>query len=70
MKQDFMRFLLTSNKNQEFILCNQENFILRENAYRLRKTFPGYHILINPAVKNNIDFGRPSGGCLLLFQKN
>ena len=62
-----MRFLLsdTVTANSLPILCNQENFILRDNSYKLRKAFPGYHILINPAVKNQLNTGRPSNGMFI-----
>ena len=66
-KQDFMRFLLNSSvsSSQIPILCNQENFILRDNSYKLRKAFPGFHLLINPAVKKSLNTGRPSNGMFI-----
>ena len=72
LKQDFMRFLLTDSASDSSfpILCNQENFILRDNSYKIRKAFPGFHLLINPAVKTNINTGRPSNGMFIAFPNN
>ena len=47
------------------ILCNQENFILRANSYRINNALPGFYSLIKPAVKNNFDTGRPKNGMLI-----
>ena len=33
------------------ILCNPENFVLRENSYKIGKRLPGFHLVINPVVK-------------------
>ena len=69
IKQDFIRFLLSDTVTASSIpiFCNQENFILRENSYKLRKALPGYHLLINPAVKNHLNTGRPSNGMFIAF---
>ena len=69
IEQDFMRFLLsdTATANCIPILCNQENFILRDNSYKLRKAFHGYKILINPAIKKQLSTGRPSNGIFIAF---
>ena len=69
LKQDFMRFLLsdTATPNSLPILCNQENFILRDNSYKLRRAFPGYQLLINPAFKDQLNTGRPSNGMFIAF---
>ena len=47
------------------ILCNQENFILRANSYRINNALPGFYSLIKPAVKNNFDTGRPKNGMFI-----
>ena len=64
-----MRFLVSDSATPFYlpILCNQENFILRDNSYKLRKAFPGFHLLINPAVKKNLNTGRPSNGMFIAF---
>ena len=46
------------------ILCNQENFMLRENSYKLNKALP---VLVNPAVKNDMGLGRPKNGKFIAF---
>ena len=52
------------------ILCNQENFILRENAYKLKNSFPDHKLIINPAVKKNLTLGRPSNAMFITFPVN
>ena len=41
------------------ILCNQENFILKANLYKLFQEVPGFHFFVNPAIKEIQDKGRP-----------
>ena len=47
------------------ILCNQENFILKANTYKLYQAIPGFQFYINPAVKTLQDRGRPSNGMFI-----
>ena len=47
------------------ILCNQENFILKANSYRIVQALPGFHCFINPAVKDVQDRGRPMNGMFI-----
>ena len=49
------------------IMCNQENFILKNNTYRLFQAMPGFQFIINPAIKNVQDNGRPKGGMFICF---
>ena len=49
------------------ILCNQENFLLRDNSYKLVKALPGFHLVINQAIKSTLDSGRPRGGMFIAF---
>ena len=51
------------------IVCSQETFLLRENSYKLTTALPGFQVVINPAVKNSHDKGRPKNGvyCMLHF---
>ena len=62
-KEDICRFLLSPfvNGNKPAILCNQENFILKSNSYKIRNALPGYLTFVKPAVKNSHDKGRPKG---------
>ena len=41
--------------------------MLRDNSYKLVKALPGFHLVINPAVKNNLDTGRPKNGMFIAF---
>ena len=67
MHQDFIKTLSSDQVvgNRIPIVCNQENFILRGNFYKILQAMPGFHVFINPAVKNNLDRGRPKGGMFI-----
>ena len=49
------------------ILCNQENFILRENTYKIVQALPGFQVAINPLVKFELDSGRPRNGMFVAY---
>ena len=53
------------NGNKHVILCNQENFILKGNSYKIRKALPGSLTIVKPALKNSHDKGRPKGGMFI-----
>ena len=66
-KQDFCQ-LITSKAvvgDNLPILCNQENFVLRGNSYRINQTLPGYHCIIKPAIKETHDKGRARNGMFI-----
>ena len=65
MNQNFMK-TLTSDQvigDKIPILCNQENFILRGNFYKILQAMTGFHVIFNPAVKNSLDC--PKGGMFI-----
>ena len=47
------------------ILCNQDNFILKLNPYKLFQAIPGFQFFVNPAVKNIPDRGRTANGMFI-----
>ena len=65
-KQDVCRNLMKSAqmKNSLPVLCNQENFLLKGNAYMAEQALPGYHILFKPAEKEHLE-GRPKNGMFI-----
>ena len=67
MQQNFIQHLVSDKTvgNKTPILCNQENFILKSNFYKIKQTLPDFHIFFNPAVKNTLDRGRPKGGMFI-----
>ena len=67
LHQDFIKNLVSTQTvgDKIPILCNQENFILRGNSYKINQTLPNFHILFNPAVKASLDRGRPRGGLFI-----
>ena len=66
-KEDFCKFLLSPyvSGNKLPVLCNQENFVLKGNCYKIKRALPGYFTLIKPAVKTSHDKGRPKGGLFI-----
>ena len=67
MKQEFCRLLPSEQMVGKSlpILCNQENFVLRANHYKINNALPGYHTIIKPAVKQTLDYGRPRNGMFI-----
>ena len=47
------------------MLCNQENFLLAANVYKINQTFQNYHCFINPAIKTSHDKGRGKNGMFI-----
>ena len=47
------------------ILCNQENFVLHGNSYKINQTFPDFHCIIKPAIKDTHDKGRAKNGMFI-----
>ena len=47
------------------IICSQENFILKGNSYKIIQTLPKFHVLVNPAIKDTQNIGRPKGGLFI-----
>jgi hypothetical protein len=68
-KLQFAKFLVSPQVvgNKIPILCNQENFILKSNTYRLFQAIPGFQFIINPAIKTIQDQGRPKNGMFICF---
>ena len=67
MKQDFSQFISSSQVVGSAlpILCVQENFVLRNNAYKIKNSIPNFHFIIKPAVKVDTDNGRPKNGMFI-----
>ena len=67
MHQDFIKHLASDKivGDKIPIICNQENFILQGNFYKLRKACPDSYFIFNPAVKSSLDKGRPKGGMFI-----
>ena len=46
-------------------LCNQENFLLHANTYKIQQTLPNHQIFIKPAVISGHDKGRAKNGMFI-----
>ena len=65
LKQEFCRNLLVLCGDKIPVICNQENFLLRGNSYKVQKALPNCHILFKSAKKENLDKGRPANGMFI-----
>ena len=61
-KQDLCKLLMSTSGNTYPILCNQENFLLRSNGYKIKQCLPGAHVVFKEAVKDTHDDRRPKNG--------
>ena len=67
-KQDFIKELVNVICADKLtILCNQENFLLRSNVYKIQQTLPKCQLFIKPAVSNGHDRGRAKNGMFVAF---
>ena len=66
-KMQFMNHLVSTQivGDKIPILCNQENFILKSNSYKIFQALPGFHCFTNPAIKDVQDRGRPKNGMFI-----
>ena len=55
---------LISIKDNVTILCNQENFLLKNNSFKIKQALPNYQIIFKPAIKDNLG-GRPKNGMFI-----
>ncbi len=64
-KQDLCKILMCSTGSTYPMLCNQENFVLRGNGYKIKKCLPGAHVIIKEAIKSSHNNGRPKNGMFI-----
>ena len=62
-KKDFISALPTIG-GCATIICNQENFLLKNNEYMARQILPEHHLFFKPARKDGFD-GRPKNGMFI-----
>ena len=65
IKQNFLQLLVSICGNKIPVLCNQENFLLRNNCYKIRQCLPDFHVISKPALKVNLSYGRPINGMFI-----
>lgn len=63
-KQDVCRSLMIKTESYFPILCNQENFLLRNNKFKIKQCLPDAHIIFKTAVKDSLE-GRPKNGMFI-----
>ena len=67
-KKDFIK-LLAAIGGCSTVICNQENFLLKNNEYMAKQILPGHHLFCKPAVKEGFD-GRPKNGMFVAVPLN
>ena len=60
-KQDICKILFVQTEKCYPILCNQENFLLKGNNFKVTQCLPNARIIFKEAIKDSLD-GRPKGG--------
>ena len=63
-REILMEKILPGDQDEVKILCNQENFLLRNNKYKIKQALEGHHIVFKPAIKDSLD-GRPKNGMFI-----
>ena len=67
-KQDICKMLTSKNDSNLQILCNQENFLLQNNCYKVRQCLTDSHIFFKRAVMEST-YGRPKNGMFIAVPK-
>ena len=62
-KQDLIKEF-TKISSCPTIICNQENFLLKNNEYIAKQILPDHHVIVKPATKEGFD-GRPKNGMFI-----
>ena len=60
-KQEIFKLLMLSDGKKLPIICAQEHFLLKNNAYKVKQALPNCHIFFKEAVMSNV-IGRPKNG--------
>ena len=68
-KQDICKILTLKNDSNLPILCNQENFLLQNNCYKVRQCFTDSQIFFKRVVMEST-YGRPKNGLLPFLKKS
>lgn len=63
-KQEIMKSLMTGTDRYYPILCNQENFLLKTNSFKINQCLPDNKIIFKRAIKESLD-GRPKNGMFI-----
>ena len=62
--QRICRELIAASGDKIPILCNQENFMLKSNDYKIKQCLPNFHIYFKAATKEGLG-GRPKNGMFI-----
>ena len=63
-KQNICNLIMLNSNNHYPILCNQENFLLEGNRYKIKQCLPNARIFYKKAIKNSLE-GRPMNGMFI-----
>ena len=65
-KQEICKTLLMDTDEYYPILCNQENFLLKSNSYKVTQCFPDAKVIFKEAIKESFE-GRPKNGMFVVI---
>ena len=63
-KQDVCKLLFADIENYYPILCNQENFLLKGNNYKVKQSLPNARVIFKEAMKDSFE-GSPKNGMFM-----
>ena len=63
-KKDILKMISLKNKSNHPIICNQENFLLLNNRYKVKQALSNYHVIFKQAVMDSTH-GRPKNGMFI-----
>ena len=67
-KANICKTLFMENSKYFPVLCNQENFILKGNNYKINQCLPSARIFFKEAMKDSLE-GRPKNGMFVAIPK-
>ena len=67
-KQDICKLLFAKTEKYYPIVCNQENFILKGNNFKVRQCLSEAHVIFKAAVKDSLQ-GRPKNGMFIAIPR-
>ena len=68
-KKDLCKILMIHSENYVPILCNQENYLVQGNGYRIEQCLHNSRIFSKKAIKDALNNGRPKNGMFIAVPK-
>ena len=68
-KKDFCKTLMIHSENYVPILCNEENFLLQGNGYKIEQCLHNSRIFFKKVIEDELNNGRPKNGMFIAVHK-